>query len=105
VKVGDKLYLNDLEIEVSIHDHAPKGYMHMAFADCAATIRDGETEIGEIVGCMGGGVELKDRRVTDHPTYFLSTRTLWNAFQRALERASLIEEASIMEPSKRKDSA
>jgi hypothetical protein len=104
MKVGDKLILDGVEIECMLHDGACKGYMHWAFQDCAATLRNsaGE-ELGEIVGTLGAGLELRDRRVATKPTFFLSPYAMWKAFQQALLKAGLITETLDVPEPPRKD--
>jgi hypothetical protein len=91
MKVGDKIKLPGLEVEVSFCDSAHKGFLHMTFGDCSAIVSNDDQEIGRVSACIGGGIELYDARATDRPRFFLSYRELWNAFQQALNEAQLIK--------------
>lgn len=70
---------------VTIDPEYSDGSMHMTFQDCCAEVReglpgrDGKPElIGEVIGCLGGGVEINDRK--SGKTYFISAKSLWEAF-------------------------
>lgn len=61
------------------------GFMFMTFADCAAKVMDGEQEIGEVCGTIGGGVRLT-HRATD-TSWYISPSALWDALVGAIEAA------------------
>lgn len=104
MKVGDKLILDGIELVCEMHDGACKGYMHWTFQDCAATLRNKEgEELGEIVGTIGAGLQLQDRRVATKPMFFISPYTMWKAFQQALLKAGLITEELKVNEAPRKD--
>ena len=82
MKVGDKLVLDGVELEISMHDGTEKGYLH--FGVGSVHVHDDGKEIGSVVNCTPIGVELQDLRVPGRPLYFLTSEALWKAFQRAL---------------------
>jgi hypothetical protein len=81
----EKIILS-VEAIVTIDPEYLSGNMHLTFQDCSAEVRqglsgrEGKPElIGEIVGCLGGGVEINDKK--SGKTYYISAGALWEAFE------------------------
>lgn len=52
------------------------------YADCSCAVEVEGKEIGHVFGCLGGIVELVDKKT--HTNYWLHPADLWREFQRAL---------------------
>lgn len=63
-------------VELTFDGH--QGYLHMSIVDCDVNILEGKKQIGEVLGCMGGGVEFKVEG--DDRTWFVSAIDLWKSF-------------------------
>jgi hypothetical protein len=61
------------------------GHMYFTFADTTVSMKRDGKPIGEVSGCVGGGVQLTH---IDHPhqTWRVSPEALWEAFVAALPK-------------------
>lgn len=84
----NNLILNDLPLEVTYGPKKGRGSFKMKFGDCCVSVKDENGDkIGNVDGCMGGGVEFcleEDGRI-----FYLSPQNLWNSFVVALNREEL----------------
>jgi len=83
-----KITLNGIEAVCLYDDETNQVGMHLSLEDSTVHVEEGDQEVGSITTCLGGGLELCDRRISEeHPrtVFFMGARTLWEAFQRALE--------------------
>jgi len=81
MKKGDTLELN-IPAVVCFAPPGP-GTMHFLIADTHATVSRGDEEIGHVSGCIGGGIEIQDKRT--RVTFFISTEAIWLAYEMAME--------------------
>jgi hypothetical protein len=51
------------------------GIMHFKIADSCARLMDGDTQIAEIAGCVGGTLEISCRG----QTFAIGAKEIWNA--------------------------
>ena len=58
------------------------GTLHMAFVDCVANVMKDGQKVGEVSGCIGGGIEIT--RVGDSRTFYIEPADLWHAFDAAV---------------------
>lgn len=91
----EKLILKDVELEGCWDEEAGCGRMHLKFADCSAhAVDDNGKELGGVMGCVGGGIEISLKDEDPKNTYYLSSYAIWNAFVRAKGRPELVMEKS-----------
>jgi hypothetical protein len=77
--------LNNLPIRVSFDPRYQQGHLHLTME--AATIAIDGKEVGSIMFCIGGGLELNDARTKK--SWYLGLNEIWAAFESMLaENAS-----------------
>ena len=59
--------------------------MHMTFVDMTAEVKAGQKRIGDMRGCIGGGVEVHIETDDENHAfiYYLSPRAIWEAVRAA----------------------
>lgn len=93
-----------VEAEEVFDPDTGQGELHFTFADTACQVGRGEKgDLGEVVGCLGGGTEFQDNRVkyddrSGKVRFYVSPMEFWNGFQRALASAKLIDEPLLHVP-------
>ena len=96
-----------VEAEEMFDTETGEGFLHFTFSDTACQVGRGKgddrEDLGEVVGCMGGGIELQDNRLkygdrSGKARFYVSAMEFWNAFQRALASAKLIDEPLLHVP-------
>lgn len=88
--VAAPVVLNGIKANVTMDPETGKGFLRFKFADTTIVVSNDDGRLGEICGCLGGGLELQ--HVDDEKehgafgsTYFIEPEELWNAFTRARE--------------------
>lgn len=76
-KPTEKVILS-VEAEVINDPEYSRGTMHMRFQNTYVGIKQGEKLVGEICGCLGGGVEVTDKK--SDKSYYISAGSIWEAF-------------------------
>lgn len=89
-KRAKKKFMLTIPLEISYDPARHKdNFMHMAFADMIATLKDGTgKEIGSVRGCMGMGIEFRIEE--DGRTFYVEPEKLWNAFATMMGRKDLV---------------
>lgn len=65
------------------------GSFKATFEDCTAHLgEDGGREVGRVAGCLGGGVQITDKRSGAPVIWYIAPLELWNAFEAAAEVAA-----------------
>lgn len=76
-----------LRAKCSVHPFARTNHLHFTFADTCATVSDGKGgKLGEVVGALGGMIELHDE--ASRLTFTISAQEFWAAFQPAIQAHS-----------------
>lgn len=76
-------YAVEGDVQVFHWPNRKSGPFHMTVAYCMSTVqRDGE-EVGEVVGCVGGGVEVGIKDGEHSYTYYISPLTLFTMAMQA----------------------
>jgi hypothetical protein len=83
-KLGDEI---EILLKAKYNFGPGGGVLHMRFADCVVEIKNdaGET-VGEVAGCIGGGIDISIHKPDHHYVWNISAMKLWQALMEALER-------------------
>ena len=96
-----------VEAEEMFDPETGQGELHFTFMDTVCQVRRGEgddqKDLGEVAGCLGGGLEFRDKRLkykdrSGTVSFYVNPMELWNGFQRALASAKLIDEPLLHVP-------
>ena len=83
-KPTEEVSILGLKAKCTMSPEYTKGTIGMAMNDTSVLIsEDTGEQIGEIVACLGGGIQINDKRTSK--LYRISPLDLWNAFQAGLD--------------------
>ena len=85
-----EIILNGIKAVQCIDQETGRGSLHFKFIDTTVEVTDDNTKenTGSIVGCVGGGIELWDKRTDKKDLsglFFINSESLWNSFLEALK--------------------
>lgn len=78
-----------LEAYLAMAPDAKEGVLHMTMGDTSADIKKGEEKVGEVIGAVGGGVQVSlytEQRVVQ---YFINAKEIWNSFCKSVNHKHL----------------
>lgn len=93
-KVGDKVRL-EVTAEVTWAPGEGKKIAHFSFEDCCARLSDDEGPLGEVVGCIGAAIEIRDQRDENLNTFTIGPKEMWLSLCEAIDRLDL---SSVVRP-------
>lgn len=91
----------ELEVEELNDPQSTEGHATLRIADCSVHFRQAGHEVGAVEGVIGGGVEMWDERARASGgrlggSWYVRAADLWNAFQRALVAARVVDEPRLL---------
>lgn len=63
----------ELRVTHTLDPDRTNNWLHMRFADTSVKVTEGDVQIGEISGCLGGAIEV----VIGKNAYTISPKDLW----------------------------
>ena len=70
-----------VEAEMTYDPERTSNRLHLTISDTTITAKQGEEELGRILGCIGGAVEIRDKR--SGCSYTIRPQDLWVAYETA----------------------
>ncbi len=69
-----------MEVEVQRISPAGPSVISQRLEVTASSVFEGGEEVGEIVCCLGGGIEIEDKKISE--IFFIDPLKLWEAYRR-----------------------